>query len=279
MSKKYYRSVWISDTHLCSRDCRVEYLLSFLKSVKCEYLYLVGDFIDVWQLKRRWYWPQAFNNVVHKVLAKSKKGAKVTYIPGNHDEFFRNFVGYQFGGVQIKDKAIHVTADGRRLLILHGDEFDMVVQYNKWLALLGSAAYDYLVTLNRILNLGRRKLNMPYWSLSAAIKRKVKNAVTYVGKYEEAMIHEARKHNADGIVCGHIHQPAVKQIDGLLYCNTGDWVENCTALVEEEDGKLSIIHWLTDWDMAAVSANQAQEAAQEPDFDEEPVAVMEQKAI
>jgi UDP-2,3-diacylglucosamine pyrophosphatase LpxH len=273
MSKTYYRSVWISDTHLCSRDCRVEYLLSFLKSVKCEYLYLVGDFIDVWQLKRRWYWPQAFNNVVHKVLAKSKKGAKVTYIPGNHDEFFRNFIGYQFGGVQIRDKAIHVTADGRRMLILHGDEFDMVVQYNKWLALIGSAAYDYLVTMNRVLNLGRRKLNMPYWSLSAAIKRKVKNAVTYIGKYEAAMVHEARKENVDGIICGHIHQPAVKQIDGLLYCNTGDWVENCTALVEDEDGKLSIIHWLDDWETMVSSPHHAEAELAELEMEEEAVAI------
>jgi UDP-2,3-diacylglucosamine pyrophosphatase LpxH len=279
MSKKYYRSVWISDTHLCSRDCRVEYLLSFLKSVKCEYLYLVGDFIDIWQMKRRWYWPQSINNVVHKVLAKSKKGAKVTYIPGNHDEFFRAFVGHQFGGVQIKDKAIHTTADGRRMLILHGDEFDMVVQYNKWLAVIGSAAYDYLVTVNRVLNLGRRKLNMPYWSLSAAIKRKVKNAVTYVGKYEAAMVREARKESVDGIICGHIHQPAIKMIDGYLYCNTGDWVENCTALVEEEDGKLSIVHWLSEWEREIGAVNSTPDAVSEPEFEEELVPMTVRWAI
>jgi UDP-2,3-diacylglucosamine pyrophosphatase LpxH len=279
MSKTYYRSVWISDTHLCSRDCRVEYLLSFLKSVKCEYLYLVGDFIDIWQMKRRWYWPQSINNVVHKVLAKSKKGAKVTYIPGNHDEFFRAFVGHQFGGVHIKDKAIHTTADGRRMLILHGDEFDMVVQYNKWLAVIGSAAYDYLVTANRVLNLGRRKLNLPYWSLSAAIKRKVKNAVTYVDKYEAAMVREARKESVDGIICGHIHQPAIKMIDGFLYCNTGDWVENCTALVEEEDGKLSIVHWLSEWEREIGTVNSTPDAVSEPELEEEWLPVTARWAI
>ena len=248
MSKRYYRSIWISDTHLCSRDCRAEHVLSFLEHTKCEYLYLVGDFIDLWQLKRRWYWPQSLNNIIHRVLAKSRKGAKVTYIPGNHDEMFRDFAGCQFGGVQIRTKVIHVTADGRRLLVMHGDEFDVIVQCNKWLALLGNAAYDYLVLLNRVLNVVRRRFNMPYWSLSAVIKSRVKKAVSYVGSFETAMVHEARKHKVDGVVCGHIHCPTIKEVDGLIYCNTGDWVENCTALVESVEGELSIVNWFNEWD-------------------------------
>lgn len=246
MSKTHYRSVWISDTHLCSRDCRADVLLSFLQHTKCEYLYLVGDFIDVWQLKRRWFWSQSFNNVIHRVLSKARKGAKVTYIPGNHDECFRDYAGQKFGGLQISLRAEHRTADGRRLLILHGDEFDMIVQSRKWLAVLGSAAYDYLVILNRLLNVLRRRFGLPYWSLAAYTKSRVKDAVKFIGRFEEVVVHEARKEKFDGVICGHIHQPVIKQVDGMLYCNTGDWVENCTALVETESGELKLVYWLKD---------------------------------
>lgn len=243
MERTRYRSVWISDTHLCSRDCRVELLLSFLKHTRCDNLYLVGDIIDVWQLKRKWYWPQAFNNVIQKILARAKKGTNVVFIPGNHDEFFREFVGQHFGGVAIMQRTIHQTADGRRFLVMHGDEFDTVVQCNKWLAVLGSAAYDHLVTLNRGLNAARRLLGMPYWSMAAYVKGRVKNAVKYICRFEDAVVHEGRKAGVDGVICGHIHQPVVKTIGGIQYCNTGDWVENCTALVEHDDGRLELLNW------------------------------------
>jgi len=246
VAKTYYRTIWISDMHLCSRDCRADSLLSFLKRHKCEYLYLVGDFIDIWQLKRRWYWPQTYNNIIHKILGRAKKGTKVIYIPGNHDEMFREFIGQQFGGVEIHQQAIHHLSDGRRLMVLHGDEFDLIVQNNKWLALVGNAAYDNLIYVNRVLNLFRRFFGMPYWSLAAYLKHRVKNAVKYIGSFEQAVVHEAKKKDVHGVVCGHIHQPVVKEVDGLTYCNTGDWVENCTALVEKENGVLEIIHWTKD---------------------------------
>lgn len=241
--KRHYRAVFISDTHFCSRDCQAEMLLDFLKHVKCEYLYIVGDLIDLWQLRRRWYWPQELNNVIQRMLKMAKRGTQVVYIPGNHDEQFRDYAGHTFGGVRIATRVVHITASGKRLLVMHGDEFDAVVQYNKWLAVLGSAAYDYLIYVNRILNYMRRKLGKPYWSFSGAIKRKVKNAVTYIETFEAAVVKEAKKENVDGIVCGHLHQPAMKTMEGLTYCNTGDWVENCTALVEGANGQLEIIDW------------------------------------
>ena len=227
-----------------SQDCRTDYLLSFLKHNKSEYLYLVGDFIDLWQLKRRWHWPQMFNNLIQKVLSKAKKGAKVIYIPGNHDEGLRSFVGAKFGGIQIAMQAIHETADGRRMLVLHGDEFDAVVQHNRWLAILGDAAYGYLITLNRMVNFVRRQFGMPYWSLSGYIKGRVKNAVRFITSFEEAVVHYAKKQQVAGVICGHIHQPTIKMLNGIQYCNTGDWIENCTAMVEHMDGRLELIHWM-----------------------------------
>ena len=262
MPKTYYRAVWISDAHLCSRDCQAECLLSFLKRTKCDYLYLVGDIFDVWQLKRRWFWPQTFNNVIHKILGKARKGARVIYIPGNHDECFRDYAGTNFGGVEIVRNAIHTTRTGRKFLVLHGDEFDVVVQCNKGLAVLGSAAYDYLIYLNRAINAVRRRFDLPYWSLAACLKHKVKNAVKYVGSFEHAVVREARKNGVDGVICGHIHQPTIKDIDGVTYCNTGDWVENCTALVENEKGELELIHWFKDgFDISQI----LQEKEEEPD--------------
>ena len=246
MPKNHYRTIFLSDAHLCSRDCRAESILSFLKHNKCDTLYLVGDIIDVWQLKRRWHWPQGVNNVVHKILGMAKKGTRVVFVPGNHDEMFREFVGSQFGGVEIMQQAIHETANGQRLLVLHGDEFDAVVQCNKWLAVLGDAAYDWLVRVNRLLNVFRRRLGMPYWSLAAFMKGKVKDAVKYIGDYEGAVVREARRWNVAGVVCGHIHQPTIKEIDGIQYCNTGDWVENCSALVEKDDGELGLVYWPRD---------------------------------
>jgi UDP-2,3-diacylglucosamine pyrophosphatase LpxH len=267
MPKVHYRSVWISDTHLCSRDCRAADLLGFLKHVKCENLYLVGDFVDVWQLKRRWFWPQEFNNVIHRILSKAKKGANVVYIPGNHDEAFRAFCGQQLGGVRIERECLHTTADGRTYLVLHGDEFDCVVQNNKWLAVLGSAAYDYLIYVNRVLNFARRRLDLPYWSLAHYIKTRVKNAVSYIGAFEDAVAHAGQKARVDGVICGHIHLPQMRSIGGLHYINTGDWVENCTALVEHADGRLELIYWLSE------RVRHAPDAETQSVFDEEETAL------
>jgi UDP-2,3-diacylglucosamine pyrophosphatase LpxH len=197
----------------------------------------------MWQLRRRWYWPNQYNEVVHKLLKRSRKGAKVFYIPGNHGDFFRDFVDYRFGEVQIVGRAYHTAADGRRFLVLHGDEFDTVVMYHGWLSRLGGWAYGYLILLNRMLNAIRRKFGKPYWSLSGVIKRKVKRAVKYLTRFEELLVHEAIRQKVDGVTCGHIHQPAMREVGGITYCNTGDWVKNCTALVEHMDGRLALIWW------------------------------------
>jgi len=270
MAKNYCRSIWISDAHLCTRGCQVGYLYSFLKNVKCDYLYIVGDFIDVWQLKRRWYWPQLFNRVIRRILKIAQKGTKVVYIPGNHDEIFRDFAGFDFGQVQIQTHAIHETADGRKLLVLHGDEFDVLVKCHKWLAVLGSAAYDYLIALNRLLNLSRRKLKLPYYSLSGAIKRKVKKACQYINNFEEVAAMAAAKHKVDGVICGHIHHPIIKDLHGITYYNTGDWVENCSALVENDFGEISILRWTQDWHA---------EPLQELESEEEDVEVEQEVAV
>lgn len=241
--KHFFRSVWISDVHLGTREAHTELLYDFLDSIRCDYLYLVGDIIDVWAMRKRWFWPVQYNELLHKLLKRSRKGAKVSYIPGNHDEFFREMVGYQFGDVEIVSHAYHETADGRRFLIRHGDEFDAVVRYHKWLAKLGDWAYGYLIILNRWLNAFRRRLQLPYWSLSGAVKRRVKHAVSYVTEFEDVLAREARKRKVDGVICGHIHEPTLREIDGILYCNCGDWIDHCSALVEHVDGRLEVIRW------------------------------------
>jgi UDP-2,3-diacylglucosamine pyrophosphatase LpxH len=247
MNKRHYRSIFISDVHLCSRDSRADYLLNFLKYNKSENLFLVGDIIDVWQLKRRWFWPQPVNNVIQKVLSRAKKGTKVTYIPGNHDEALREFAGMRFGDVAIAREFVHITADGKRLLIVHGDAFDAAVQHNRWLAILGDAAYTWLIYLNSVFNFFRRVFKLPYWSLSGYIKGRVKNAVSYINSFEDVVVHYARKMKVDAVLCGHIHQPAIKQFPGMSYYNTGDWIENCTAIVENMDGTLEMIDWIKEW--------------------------------
>ena len=238
-----YRTVWVSDTHLGTAGCQAELLLDFLKSTECETLYLVGDIVDGWQLRKGWYWPTRHNDVVRCVLKKAKHGTRVVYVPGNHDEAFREFVGLNLGGIELTPEAIHETADGRRLLVIHGDEFDGVVLYAKWLAFLGDHAYTLLMKMNRVVNLFRRMFNLPYWSLSAAIKKKVKNAVSYISSFEQAVAHAASERGADGVVCGHIHSAEVRQIGEVTYYNDGDWVESCTALVEHADGQMEIIDW------------------------------------
>lgn len=238
-----YRSIWISDVHLGTRGCKAEFLLDFLKNTESEYLYLVGDMIDGWRLKRSWYWPQAHNDVVQKLLRKARKGTKVVYVPGNHDEFARDYTDFNFGEVEVDREAIHTTLDGRRLLVVHGDQFDGVMQYAKWLAHLGDHAYTLALTANHWFNWVRRKLNLPYWSLSAYLKHKVKNAVQYINSFEEVMADLARHRGVDGIVCGHIHHAELRQLGDVWYANDGDWVESCTALVEHLDGRLEILHW------------------------------------
>ncbi len=238
-----YRTLWISDVHLGTRGCKADLLLEFLRHTESDTLYLVGDVIDGWRLKRSWYWNQSHNDVVQKLLRKARKGTRVIYVPGNHDEALRDFTELQFGGVAVQMEAIHSTADGRRLLVTHGDHFDGIVTYAKWLALLGDMAYTAALNLNTWFNHLRRRLGLPYWSLSAYLKHKVKNAVAFISEYEHAIAEEARRRHVDGVVCGHIHHAEMRDIDGILYCNDGDWVESCTALAEHADGRLEILHW------------------------------------
>jgi len=239
----HYRAIWISDVHLGTRGCKADYLLDFLRQTESDYLYLVGDIVDGWRLRKAWYCPQEHNDVVQKLLHKARKGAKVFYIPGNHDEMLRDYTGMEFGGIQLVDGVIHTTADGRRLWVTHGDQFDAVVRYAKWLALLGDWAYTTAQTVNYWFNVARRQFGFSYWSLSNFLKHKVKNAVQYIGKFEDAVADEARRREVDGVVCGHIHCAEIRDFDGILYCNDGDWVESCTALVEHRDGQLEILNW------------------------------------
>lgn len=238
-----YRTIWVSDVHLGTRGCKADYLIDFMRQTDSDYLYLVGDIIDGWRLKKSWYWNQSQNDVIQKILRKARKGTEVIYVPGNHDEALRDYTSMHFGGVAVEREAIHLTADGRQLLVLHGDDFDGVVTYARWLAFLGDRAYNVALTANHWFNLARRGLGLPYWSLSAYLKHKVKNAVEFVSRFEGAVAAEARRRGVDGVVCGHIHHAEMRDIDGVLYCNDGDWVESCTALVEHMDGRLEIIHF------------------------------------
>jgi UDP-2,3-diacylglucosamine pyrophosphatase LpxH len=241
-----YRSIWLSDFHLGTRDCKADYLLDFLRHNESEYLYLVGDIFDGWALRKSWYWHQNHNDVVQKLLRKARKGTHIVYIPGNHDEFARNFFHLMLGEIRLEPNVVHITADGRRFLVLHGDEFDGLIGHARWLSLLGSHAYDFCLKLNRIVNTVRRRLNSPYWSLSAYLKNRTKKAVQFIANFEHAVVLEAKKWEVDGVVCGHIHHAEQRVIDGILYANTGDWVESCTALVEHSDGRLEIVNWASD---------------------------------
>ncbi len=241
-----YRAIWISDIHLGTRGCKAEFLLDFLRKTDSDTLYLVGDIVDGWRLKRSWYWPQPHNDVVQKLLRKARKGTRVVYIPGNHDELLRRFLEINIGQIEVVSEAVHVTAAGKRLLVLHGDEFDAVVRYARWLAFLGDWAYNAALAANHWINVLRRALGLSYWSLSAYLKHRVKNAVEYISRFELAVAEAAAKRGADGVVCGHIHHAEIRDIAGVTYCNDGDWVESCTALVEHADGRLEILHWVAD---------------------------------
>ena len=238
-----HRTIFLSDIHLGTRGCQADLLLDFLKHNESDTLFLVGDIVDGWRLKRWWYWPQAHNDVVQKIMRKARKGTDVIYIPGNHDEAARQYCQLTFGEVKVEEEAIHELPDGRKLLVIHGDQFDGVVRYARWLAILGDTAYNAALRINTWFNWGRRRLGLPYWSLSAFLKHKVKNAVQFIDNYEHDVASEARRRGVDGVVCGHIHHAEIRTIDGVMYCNDGDWVESCTALVEDFEGRLSIVHW------------------------------------
>lgn len=254
VTPQHFRAIFISDCHLGTPGCQAAALLEFLRCTESDYLYLVGDIIDGWQLRRRWYWHQLHNDVIQKVLRKVRKGTQVVYVPGNHDEAARYYVGVDFGGVAIRHEATHVTSTGLRLLVIHGDRFDGVVTCARWLALVGDRLYALILGLNQHFNAARARLGLPYWSLSQFLKLKVKNAVKFITAFEQALAREARTRGFDGVVCGHIHHAEIRRIDGVLYCNSGDWVESLTALVEERDGTLSILRWHEVLSTAAIAS-------------------------
>lgn len=244
--KTHYRTVWISDVHLGTPGCKAEHLTEFLKSHTCDTLYLVGDIIDGWKLKNTFYWPQEHTNVVRKVLTKAKRGTKVYYITGNHDEFLRKFVAFKLdlGNIRFMNELVHITADGRRLLITHGDAFDVITRYHAWIAMTGDALYEGTMRFNYWFNKGRRVLGMRYWSLSAFAKQHVKSAVNVVSTFEQSVAKECARRKLDGVVCGHIHHAEIREIEGVTYLNCGDWVESCTALAEHLDGRIELIRWV-----------------------------------
>lgn len=244
--KRRFRTVFISDTHLGTRGCNAEMLLDFLRSIECDTLYLVGDIVDGWRLKKGWYWPDAHSEVVRRILKMAHRGTRVVLVAGNHDEMLRGYAGMHFGGIEIAFEAIHVTADGRRLLVTHGDAFDGVVLYHRWLAFLGDQAYELLLRANVWFNRARKAFKLPYWSLSAYLKQRVKNVVQFVCDYEEAVAHAARDRGVDGVVCGHIHCAEIRRIGKIEYMNDGDWVESCTALVEDAEGNCRILDWVAE---------------------------------
>jgi UDP-2,3-diacylglucosamine pyrophosphatase LpxH len=242
------KSVFISDVHLGFPGCSAKYLLDFLRNVECEKIYLVGDIIDFLYMRKKMYWPQEHNDVIRTILGKAKHGTQVIYVPGNHDEPIRMHEDTVLGNVLIKDEVIHTTVDGKRFLVLHGDQFDSVVKHSPLLALLGSKLYDLLLNANRAVNYIRYQLGLPYWSLAAALKHKVKGAVNYISNFETAVSQMAKQRKVDGMICGHIHRAEIRKINDVLYCNCGDWVESCTALIENKDGSLEILHWTEQYD-------------------------------
>lgn len=245
--RRRYRTIWISDVHLGTRGCNADLLIDFLDHTDSETMYLVGDIIDGWRLKKKVYWPDAHNDIVWRVLKRAKRGTRIVYIPGNHDEMVRQFSGMHFGGVEIQRAAFHTTADGRKLMVLHGDEFDAVMLAHRWLAFVGDALYTLMMGLSRWVNSVRQALGLSYWSLSKVAKHKVKNAVEFIGRYEEVVARAAAERGVDGVVCGHIHTAEFREFShngkSVEYWNDGDWVEGCNALVEHFDGRMEILHW------------------------------------
>jgi UDP-2,3-diacylglucosamine pyrophosphatase LpxH len=245
LTSKRYRAAWISDAHLGTRGCNAYALLDFLRENDFATLYIVGDLIDIWSLRRGIYWPQQHNDVIQKILRKARKGTQVIYVPGNHDELVAGFCG-TYGNIEIKQSAIHVTASGERILIIHGHELDVVVSGSgrmRWLAFAGDIGYQFLLSLNPLINFIRRRFGLGYWSLSAYAKRRVKNAVSFIGRFEAAVAHYAERYQVDGVLCGHIHSAAIREFGKVSYYNCGDWVESCTALVEDEDGMIALVNY------------------------------------
>ena len=240
---KRFRTLFLSDIHLGTRGCQAEMLIDFLREHDAGRIYLVGDIFDGWRLKKGWYWPQAHNDVVQKLLRKARKGTEIIYIPGNHDEVMRSYLGSHFGGIEVRDRDVHEAADATRYLVIHGDQFDMVVRHAKWLAHVGDWAYTLVLWLNGWFNRLKRLWGGQYWSLSKWLKLKVKQAVNFIGAFEETLSAEARRAGVDGVICGHIHHAAIKEQAGIKYVNTGDWVESCTAIAETETGEMVLIDW------------------------------------
>lgn len=253
-SKTHYRTIFLSDIHLGTRGCRADLLLEFLKLHTCDRLYLVGDIIDGWRLSKGFYWPQEHTNVMRRFLTLSKRGTHVTYVTGNHDEFLRKYSEMEIGNIRLVDEAVHRTADGRRLLVVHGDAYDVVTRYHRWVALLGDLGYGWLLALNGHLNRWRARFGYGYWSLSAWVKYRVKRAVSLVSGFEEAVSHHCHQQGYDGVVCGHIHHPEITDYEDVRYMNCGDWVESCTALVEDERGIFHIIRWADEMNAIASGA-------------------------
>jgi UDP-2,3-diacylglucosamine pyrophosphatase LpxH len=239
-----YKSIWISDIHLGTRGCQADMVLEFIKYTRSENLYLVGDIVDGWALKNRWYWPQQHNDVIQKILRKARHGTRVFYIAGNHDEILRKFIPINLGNVEILNQLIYEALNGKKYWVIHGDQFDGIIRYAKWLSILGSFAYEALIAFNRYLNYFRRRFGKEYWSLSKYIKFKVKNAVKFISEFESLVVSSAKQKNTQGVICGHIHHPAIENMKDIEYKNCGDWVENCTALVEHFNGNFELIHWL-----------------------------------
>ena len=241
-----YRALFISDVHLGTKACQAELLLEFLRVHDADTIYLVGDIVDFWRIRRTAHWPQSHNDVLQKLLRKVRKGARIVYLPGNHDEAMRDYCGARFGGIEIVDSIVHTTARGQKALVVHGDQFDVVVHYAKWLAILGDTSYTLALWANTHLNFMRRKAGLSYWSLSAFLKHKVKQAVNFISAFESALATEARRQGAEIVICGHIHHVAKQQMGDVLYINTGDWVESGTAIGETQDGEFEVIHWMRD---------------------------------
>lgn len=239
----HYRAIFISDVHLGFSGCSARYLLDFLRSTTCDYLYLVGDIIDIWQMKKKLHWPQAHNDVIRTILGKAKHGTRVIYIPGNHDELLRDFDTTLLGNLEIRNESIHETGRGKRFLVIHGDEFDNVVKSSRILALIGTSLYDALLKVNHAVNFIRRRMGFSYWSLAGVLKHRVKQAVNYISNFETVLAHAAHQHGVDGVISGHIHRAEITMINDVIYCNCGDWVESCTALVERRDGNMELLHW------------------------------------
>jgi len=242
--RRHHRTIWISDVHLGTSGAKAELLCDFLKYNSCDTLYLVGDIIDGWRMKKRAYWPQEHINVIRRILTRAKRGTKVIYVTGNHDEFLRRYSGMSFGNIHLVDEHIHQSPNGKQYWVVHGDAYDAVVCSNKWLVVIGDAAYETLLKVNVWFNRARGALGMEYWSLSSYLKNRVRKAFRFISTYEATLSHECKKRDLHGVICGHIHHPAVKEIDDIQYGNCGDWVESCSALVEDPQGELEVVQWL-----------------------------------